>query len=164
MKLLSLAARFLRKLMSFLLAASLIMMSISVLIQICMRELFSTSILPLDDVIPYSFSISIFSGTALLFGEEGHVGITIFTDFLPAKIRNAIIVFCRAVVLLFLVYLAYFGYEFMLDGQYQFSPLLNIPLGYIYFVVPLCAVAGLVLIFDRYFSTVPPEEKPITEI
>ncbi len=148
MRLLQLAATILRKAMSLVLLVSLIIMSCSVLIQILVRELFSTSILPLDDIIPYSFSISIFSGASLLFGENGHVAITIFSDILPRRIRTAIIVFSHLVVLAFLVFFLYFGYEFMLDGQWQFSPLLNIPLGYIYAVVPLCALTSIVLMLE----------------
>lgn len=134
----------LRQLMNLILIVSLSALAMSVLVQIVLREIFGMTYLPLEDIIPYSFSLSTFAGTALLFGEGGHIAITIFSEILPLALRKLIIVFAGLVTVLFLLYLLWFGYEFMLDGSYQYSPLLNIRLCYVYAIVPLCALSSLI--------------------
>lgn len=134
----------LRKLMETVLVVSLAALSLSVLVQIGLRELFSVTYLPLEDIIPYSFSLSTFAGTALLFGEGGHIAITIFSDIMPAAPKKAVVAFAGLVTVLFILFLLRYGVDFMLDGSYQYSPLLNIRLCYVYAIVPLCALSSLV--------------------
>ncbi len=136
----------LRKSMEGILILSLAALGLSILTQIILRAVFSRTFLALDDIIPYSFSLSTFAGAALLFGEGGHIAITIFSDFMPAGIRRAVRVFSGGVTAAFLLFLLYYGYEFMLDGGYQYSPLLNFRLCYIYAIVPLCALSGLLFL------------------
>ena len=139
-------ARLLKKLLEIVLAVSLAVLGLSILSQIVLREVFSYAFLPLDDIIPYSFSLSTFAGAGLLFGEKGHIAITVFTDIMPAGVRKAVRAFAGIVTVLFLLFMLYFGYEFMLDGGYQYSPLLNIRLCYVYFIVPLSALSALVFL------------------
>ncbi len=139
-------ARLLKKLLECLLAVSMGALGLSILVQIILREAFGRTFLPLDDIIPYSFSISTFAGAGILFGEGGHIAITIFSDIMPAKIKKAIRSFAGAVTVCFLIFLLYFGWQFAMDGGYQYSPLLNIRLCYIYAIVPLCALSSLVFL------------------
>lgn len=152
-------ARLLRKILEIILAVSLAVLGISILIQIVLREVFSYAFLPLDDIIPYSFSLSTFAGAALLFGEKGHIAITIFSDIMPAGIRRAVTVFAEAVTVLFLLFMLYYGYEFMLDGGYQYSPLLNFRLCYVYFIVPFCALSALVFLAAGKLDNGQPEQQ-----
>lgn len=152
MALLRPVAAVLRKLMNLLLVVSLSALALSVLVQILLRELLGMTYLPLEDIIPYSFSLSTFAGAALLFGEGGHIAITIFSEILPKAIRKLILAFAGAVTVAFLLYMLWFGYDFMIDGSYQYSPLLNIRLCYIYAIVPLSALSSLI------FMIVPDRE------
>lgn len=152
----------LRKTLECVLAASLAVLGLSILTQIVLRELFSYALLPLDDIIPYSFSLTTFAGTALLFGEGGHIAITIFSDIMPAGIRRIIRIFAGVVTVLSLLFMLYFGYEFMLDGGYQYSPLLNFRLCYIYFIVPLCAFSALVFLAAGQHGE-PTSEEQVTD-
>ena len=140
------AARFLKKLLECVLAVSMGALGLSILAQIVLREAFGRAFLPLDDIIPYSFSLSTFAGAGLLFGEGGHIAITIFSDVMPERIRKTIRAFAGIVTVCFLLFLLYFGWEFTMDGGYQYSPLLNIRLCYVYAIVPLCALSSLVFL------------------
>ena len=139
-------ALLLKKLLEIILAVSLAVLGLSILAQIVLREVFSNAFLPMDDIIPYSFSLSTFAGAGLLFGEGGHIAITVFIDIMPEGVRKAVRIFAGVVTVLFLLFVVYFGYEFMLDGGYQYSPLLNIRLCYVYFIVPLSALSALVFL------------------
>ena len=142
-------AAVLRKFLNLVLVLSLAVLGLSVLAQIVLREVFGYAYLPLDDIIPYSFSLSTFAGMALLFGEGGHISITIFSDIAPAAVRKAVIWFAGLVTVVFLAFLLWIGWEFTLDGGYQYSPLLNIRLCYVYVIVPLCAFSALVFMAEK---------------
>lgn len=145
-----------RKLLEGIVLVCLLVVAGSVFVQVCVRELFSFSILPLDDVIPYAFSVCTFAGTALLFKDGGHIAITVLTDVMPAKFRRLAIAFSHATVLFFLMFLLIVGVEFWWDGRFQYSPLLRFQLIWVYTIVPLSAIASLIFVLDNLLSRVPP--------
>ena len=153
MRLLRFLSLFLVRINEALLGASLGVMSLAVLIQVVLRAAFSTSFLPLDDIIPYCFSIGTFSGAALLFTESGHIAITFLADSLPPVPHRAVMLFSRSLVFLFLLLFLVVGFDFAAAGNHQFSPLLRIPLIYVFFAVPFFAVSSLVFIAERLILT-----------
>lgn len=146
----------LRKLLEAVVLVCILVVAGSVFIQVCVRELLSFSILPLDDVIPYAFSVCTFAGTGLLFKDGGHIAITVLTDLMPLGFRRLAVAFSHAVVLFFLMFLLVVGVEFWWDGRFQYSPLLHFRLVWIYTIVPLSAFSSLVFIVDNLLSPAPP--------
>ena len=153
--LVSTTAAIICRLLSAIVIIAIAVLALSVLTQILVREIFKFSILPLDDVIPYSFSISVFLGAALVFKEKGHIAITVLSDILPDKLRWCAIVFSELVIAGFLVFLLVFGVVFWLDGRSQYSPLLGIQMFYVYLAVPVAGFSGLVFILDNHLSPAP---------
>ena len=164
--LISTVAAILCRLLSVIVTIAIAVLSLSVLTQIVAREAFGFSFLPLDDVIPYTFSISIFAGAALLFKEKGHIAITVLSDFLPYGIRRCIVVFSELVITGFLIFLLIYGIIFWFDGRFQYSPLLRMRMFYIYIIVPLSALSGLVFVLDNHLSPArePPDADPDSDI
>ena len=142
------AAAWWRSVLHVALGAMVALMTVSVFTQIILRGVFSYSFLPLDDITPYSFSIATFLGAALLFGDNGHVAITVFSEMAPAPLRKAALVFSHVVVFAFLVFFLAAGVDFAADGRFQFSPLLGIPLVYVHAVIPASAFSGLVFLIE----------------
>jgi TRAP-type C4-dicarboxylate transport system permease small subunit len=128
-------------------------MATSVFIQIMLRMLLDTTWLPLDDLIVYGFSVIVFSGTALVFRTNTHLATPVFLDKLSGRpkevIRWLIDIFC----LLFLGLMLVEGSRYAIDGLYQFSPLLRVPVGYIYMAVPLAGLSGIVFILHRRLTS-----------
>lgn len=153
-------SRFLYRLLSVIIALAITVLSLSVLSQIVTRELFGFSILPLDDIIPYVFSISTFAGAAMLFKEKGHIAISVISDFMPDKLRRFALIFSEVVTAAFLVFFVYYGIEFWLDGRYQHSPLLAMRMIYVYTIIPVAGISGLVFLLDNCLS---PESEPSGE-
>ncbi len=156
-------AALLRRFLEIVLVACVGILTVSVLFQVFIRELFSFSYLPLEDVIPYAFSVSTFAGAALLFDEKAHIAITVLTDVMPNAIRRAAVAISEAGIFLFLLFMLYYGYEFWLDGRFQYSPLLAIKLFYIYTIVPLAAFSGLVFMLNNFLNPKPEEPNPEAE-
>lgn len=136
-------SRITRRLFEFVLVVSLAALALSVLAQIVLRQALSHTFLPLDDIIPYAFSVSTFVGAALLFGEGGHISITVFSDLVPERMRRPVIWFAGTMSAAFLLFLLVYGYEFTVNGLHQFSPLLGMRLCYVYSVVPVSALGAL---------------------
>lgn len=138
-----------RRICEVLLVASLGLMSIAVFTQAFLRYVFSTTWLPFEDSVVYAFSISVFTGTALLFGTDDHIAITFLADALPRRWSRAVRIFADLVSLAFLLVLLALGISFARNGMHQFSPLLKVPLGPVYSVVPFSAMAGILFIIER---------------
>lgn len=143
-----------RRICQALLVASLAVMSVAVFSQALLRYVFSSTWLPFEDSVVYAFSISVFTGSALLFGSDDHIAITFFADALPQRWSRLVRLFADLVSFVFLVALLVLGISFARNGMHQFSPLLRVPLGPVYAVVPFSAFAGILFIFERYL--VPP--------
>lgn len=128
----------------------IVLMTLGVFSQVILRTVFKMTFLPIEDILPYSFSITTFTGSALLFREKGHIAITFLADALPGIGGKIVGFIAETLTLFFLGFVLVVGTEFMIAGKYQFSPLLKIPLFYIFTVVPLFAFASLVFLLNRY--------------
>lgn len=135
-----------------LLVASLGTMSVAVFLQVILRSVFSRTWLQIEDIVVYAFSISIFSGLALAFRAREHLAITFFVEMLPARRRWIVEAIADGATVAFMVFLLVYGVTFAGNGMRQFSPLLRIPLGFIYVIVPFSALASIVFIIERQFD------------
>ncbi len=86
-------------------------------------------------------------GATYLFGKRGHLAITLFQDALPKKANLVLQLFINMLMMAF-IYLAMFKGGVMLMGRtmQQLSPALQIPMAYIYVILPLSAVLSIAYI------------------
>jgi len=77
-------------------------------------------------------------GASYLFGKKGHLAITLLADNIPRKLNILLQLMINALVLSF-VSLAMIkgGSMLILKTMQQFSPALHIPMGYVYFILPI---------------------------
>lgn len=132
-----------------LMVAALILMFVSVGVQIIARSLFSTSILWLDDMLMSCFTITIFTGIALAFRARAHLATTVISDNLPpaaARLFGGLIDLISALAMLGL---AWIGIEFTQGAFGQFTPVLRLPLGWVYLVIPVSAGISVLFIFEN---------------
>lgn len=134
------------------LGLSLAVMSLAVLIQVFLRTFFKTTWLQMEDVVVFAFSISTFIGAALVFREGGNIVISFFVDKLSPRAAAVARHFATLVVFLFFVLLLFYGTEFARNGMLQFSPLLNIPMGPVYAVLPFSALITLIFLLEQTLS------------
>ena len=118
---------------------------LSVVLQVFLRVFFKTSFVPLSDIISYSFPIATFVGASLLFKEaNGHICITFFTDLIGEKFKKILMVVAESLIFIVLFYILIWGWQFALNGRYQFSPTLKINMVYIFLVVPFFGLSSLI--------------------
>ncbi|MFA0438708.1 C4-dicarboxylate ABC transporter permease [Vibrio sp. 10N.286.49.C2] len=80
-------------------------------------------------------------GASYLFGVRGHLAITLLADSVPKQVNQVLQFAINALILTF-VSLAMFKGGVALIGRtmQQFSPALQIPMGYVYCILPVSAV------------------------
>ena len=139
----------LARILSVLMVVALILMFVSVGVQIIARSLFSTSVLWLDDMLMSCFTISIFTGIALAFRNRAHLATTVIADSLPpaaARIYGRLI---DLISLLAMIGLAWIGIEFTQGAFGQFTPVLRLPLGWVYLIIPITAAISVLFILEN---------------
>ena len=146
-------ARFLAAVCTGFMVVAMFTMATSVFIQIMLRMLLDTTWLPLDDLVVYGFSVIVFSGTALVFRTNTHLATPVFLDKLSGRPREVIRWLIDMLCVLFLGLMLVEGSRYAIDGLYQFSPLLHVPVGYIYMTVPLAGLSGIVFILHRRLTS-----------
>ena len=146
-------AKLLAAICTVLMVTSIFAMATSVFIQIMMRMLFDTTLLPLDDLVVYGFAIIVFTGTALVFRTNTHLATPVFIDKLNDSTKEVVRWFIDVLCLLFLGLMLVYGSRYAIDGLSQFSPLLHVPVGYIFMTIPLAGFSGIVFILHRRLTS-----------
>ncbi|WP_428468463.1 TRAP transporter small permease [Photobacterium minamisatsumaniensis] len=102
-------------------------------------------------------------GATYLFGKKGHLSITLLQDALPKKAKLFLQTLINILMLSF-IYMAMFKGGIMLIGRtlQQLSPALQIPMGYVYTILPISAVISaiyiIINIIDHIYETTLKEE------
>ena len=135
-----------------LMSLSLVGMFLCVAIQVFARSVLSTSYLWLDDILLFGFTISIFAGIALIFRTGQHLRSTLLADSLPAGASRVIYLAADLVTVAAMLGLAYQSIEFVRGAFGQFSPVLRLPLGWVYLILPLSAVASVLFVIENRMS------------
>lgn len=82
-------------------------------------------------------------GAAYVLGKRGHIAITGLTDLAPPRARLGFELLAMGLVLVFTVAVLIFGGWLLVDKALrlgQISPAMQIPVGYVYLVIPLSGV------------------------
>lgn len=134
------------------LVAALVLMFASVGIQVVARSLFNTSVLWLDDILMSCFTIAIFTGIALAFRKRAHLSTTVIADSLPENAARIVVRLIDLVSILAMAGLAWIGIDFARGAFGQFTPVLRLPLGWVYLVIPVSAVISILFILETQLS------------
>lgn len=99
----------------------------------------------IEEIARYSLVWVTYIGSYLALRRAKHLSIDVFVKAAPSRVRKALDVVSRLVTLpLFIVmvfYGAYYAFRFMDQG----TPYLELPLGYVYLILP---VIGLLLVLE----------------
>lgn len=98
-----------------------------------------------EELAKYCFVWLVLFGAAFVFGENGHMRIEFIQDLLPTKFKMAVQIFIELSIIVFssLVLLSG-GLTITKLAWTQMSAAIQIPVGYLYSVMPIC---GAIVIF-----------------
>jgi TRAP-type C4-dicarboxylate transport system permease small subunit len=78
-------------------------------------------------------------GSVVAFNQGAHLAIALFQEALPPGARRAVEVLAYVLSLVFIVVLAWSGFQLALATMRQISPALGLPMGYAYLAIPVGA-------------------------
>ena len=88
----------------------------------------------------FVFLWSIFFGAAYCFKKDAHIAVTIVLDIVPSRIAKVMLIISHLVTFVFLLAVAYFGYEYLLlviELDERSIDLWDMPMWIIYLVIPI---------------------------
>lgn len=140
-------------------ALLLLTMVALVFIQIVSRVIISSSFPWTEEVARFMMIWITFLGASVAFQYGAHIGVEAFVERVPAKIRAFFVIITMLVCLSFFGLLIIYGYELASGAFVQTSPALQIPLGYIYYIIPISGVLMSLNLFDVTFKTLFAKKK-----
>lgn len=118
------------------------------------RYVFNYSITWASELTVYLFLWSMFFGVAYCFKLDGHISIDLVVTNVNKKVSKYIILFTRAITFLFLITVAYYGYEYigLVVELEETSVDLEIPMWIPYMVIPVSFVFGAYRVAEHFIK------------
>ncbi|SHH21209.1 TRAP-type C4-dicarboxylate transport system, small permease component [Anaerosphaera aminiphila DSM 21120] len=132
--------KILEKILKFAMIISTAVLGIVTFLQVVMRFLFNNPVAWGQDVIRLSFVYLVFLGAAYCLKTGDHLNIDIIFSFLSKKASMYLELLINIILLLFFIFLVYFGIKFTQTGSTQLAPYIGIPMTYYYMAIPISAV------------------------
>jgi len=104
------------------------------------RYVFDASLVWATELTIFLFLWSIFFGAAYCFKKDAHIAVTIVLDVVPSRIAKVMLIISHLVTFVFLVAVAYFGYEYLqlvIELDERSIDLWDMPMWIIYLVIPI---------------------------
>lgn len=140
-------AKFEEKLFFFLKTIAFFLMLAMVTIifsQVVARYALGNSLTWSEEVGRHIFVWMTFLGAALAVRTKSHVALDMLVNHLPRKLQVAVLVLGHLVMMIFAAVLIYAGVYMITLGSHQMSAALQIPMKYIYIILP---ISGVLIIF-----------------
>lgn len=111
--------------------------------QVMLRYLFSSSLLWIEELGRFMFVWLMFLGISVGVYQGKHIAITFMLDILPAWGAKAFNILATLLVGVFFAFLTVKGADFALINLAGESSVLFIPLGYVYFIMPVASALSV---------------------
>lgn len=135
-------------------ALTSLLLFIVTFLQVVSRFIFKTPLAWSQDVIRLCFVYLVFWGAAYCVKEKAHLNVDVFLTALKPKMRKIVEIIINVILLLFFVFLIYFGFNFAQTGSTQNAPYLPIPMSLFYLSVPTSAVFMFYYMIQQIFGQI----------
>jgi TRAP-type transport system small permease protein len=115
----------------------LAIMAGAVFVQVVLRFLGRTGIDGLEEVPRYLFVWLVMIGAAAAMWRNEHTILDYFLNLFGPRVRAVLVAFTNAVSILLFAYLIKLSFTLVPNAQFQTSPGLGLPLGYVFLAVPI---------------------------
>jgi TRAP-type transport system small permease protein len=133
--------------------AAVLAIAIILVVQVFSRYLFQFPLSWPEEVAGFVFVWLIFLGAPLAYWSGSLIGIHVFVDAMPDRFRTAIFVTTNIIVILFMIFLIFKGFEAMDQSWNKRTTVLQFSYAWIYVPLPIGAAALVVgytvKIFER---------------
>lgn len=104
------------------------------------RYAFDASLVWATELTIFLFLWSAFFGAAYCFKKDAHIAVTVILDIVPSRIAKMMLLMSHLVTIIFLLCVAYFGYEYILlviELDERSIDLWDMPMWIVYLVIPV---------------------------
>jgi TRAP-type C4-dicarboxylate transport system permease small subunit len=141
----------------------LLMLTMVVIIfaQVLARYAFSNSLSWSEEIGRYLFVWMTFIGSAIAVRNRLHVSLDMFVSHLPRQLQKICLLISYVSMAVFTAVLIYGGYRFVVRGSQQISAAMQLPMHYVYIVLPVGG--GLIFFYllkDLYEDVFVRRQKP----
>jgi len=116
-----------------------------VFLQVVFRFILNAPLAWTEELARYCLIWVTFLGAAFAMSTKAHIGMEFFVKLFGVSIRKVLYVFATIASLAFFLMMVIQGYDLAARSMTQLSPVLRIPMGMIYMVIPL---SGFILIVN----------------
>ena len=116
---------------------SILTMTTIVFYGVIMRYIFKSAPFWSEEVSRYLLVWTSLLGASIAFENREHVGVEFFTNKLPIKIRNKLIIIMDMLSLVFFLFVIFYGMEFALQSWKVVSPATGINMFFPYLGIPM---------------------------
>ena len=134
----------LRKTLYIISISAIGLMLVIIFLQVITRYIFGYTFDWSEELARFLFVWVVFIGSALIIGDKGHMAVKI----LPSKIQGtaagfALDLFIKFSSLIFFLLMITEGFKMSRKMMFQTAPALGIPMGAVYFIIPLSGILML---------------------
>lgn len=132
---------------------------IAIFCQVFFRFVFGHNLTWTEELSRYSLVWITFLGAAYAMATNSHVGMEMIVEKSPLPLRRIIIVVGMLVSALFFIIMIQQGYALSMKAMKQLSPVLKLPMGYIYAIIPISGVILLINLLDVTWKQLKGKER-----
>ena len=137
---LSAAERMIEKFVRWIVIVLMLVMTVTVSLQIVFRYVFNIPLGWSEEMARFSFVWVSFFGASALMRVREHVNVTVFVDNFPPRLRAVCVLAANLCALVFAYYFVVGGIALTTNEWAQLAPAMQIPMGWVYVVIPISAV------------------------
>jgi TRAP-type C4-dicarboxylate transport system permease small subunit len=140
MKVLQKISEILGVIISVIIVALLMLMSVMMFAQVVGRYLFHNGIFWAEELSRFSMVTMVFFGAGLACKNKDHIRVTILDEFFKGNFRKLYRLVIACVSICFLVILAYYGFFVLPTVSGQISANMQVRMNFIYMMIPIGAL------------------------
>ncbi|MBZ4687573.1 MAG: Tripartite ATP-independent periplasmic transporter DctQ component [Clostridiales bacterium] len=142
-------------------AVMMIIMIVVVFMQVIARYFLHNSLTWSEELARYLLIWITFFGSALALKQGVHINVDLLLQVLPTNMKKVVLVINDISISAFLTVLLFKGIDLVRSTIHQPSPAIGIPIGLVYIVMPLSAIAMLLFLFNEFFKKVIKKESEL---
>lgn len=131
----------LHRLQGGILAVAILVMAATTIVNVFARNLTGGMLAASEELNRFLIVLVCFVGLSYAAGEGRHIRMTALSDALPRRARRWLAVFVQATTALLLVLFAWYALRYALSVDRR-SPVMGVPLGWVYLIAPLGLLLG----------------------
>ena len=118
----------------------MVLILLLVVAQVVLRYVFNSPLTWSEELAVFVMIWLTFIGSLICMRDREHIEVTILVDSLPHKLQRIVLTFSRLASVLFLLVVAYYGFELVTENMTVTSPANKISMGLVYTIIPLSSV------------------------